>query len=190
MVGILDLHSLMLQVTNMRTIRPSFIITGPRRAGKSTLCIQILQYLRNHHKDVGGIITTQDASRWIYLVQDDRKIRFEASINEEYIQVGKFRVHKGNMQQAVNHILKSLENEYLFIDEIGILEMNKGGFYPALEKAFSRGEGNLFVVRESILEDILDSYNVSSDFQIIRVANKQSKASFDLITSKIDKHLS
>ncbi len=174
----------------MRRKRPSFIITGPRRAGKSTLCMQILQYLRNHHKNVGGVITTQNSSKWIYLVQADRKIRFEARIDEECIQVGKFRIHKGNMQQAVNHIIKSLENEYLFIDEIGILEMNKGGFYPGLERGFSRGEGNMFVVRESILEEILDSYNVSSDFQIIHAANRQNKVSLDLITSEIDKYLS
>ncbi|MHA1206720.1 MAG: nucleoside-triphosphatase [Candidatus Hodarchaeales archaeon] len=174
----------------MRTRRPSFIITGPRRAGKSTLCMQILQYLRNHRKDAGGVITTQNSSRWIYLVQADRKIRFEARIDEECIKVGKFRVHKENMQQAVNDIIKSLENEYLFIDEIGILEMNKGGFYPALEKAFSRREGNMFVIRESILEEILDSYEVRFDFHIIRVANRQNKASFDLITSEIDKYLS
>ena len=174
----------------MRTRRPSFIITGPRRAGKSTLCMQILQYLKNHRKDAGGVITTQNSSKWIYLVQANRKIRFEARIDEECIQVGKFRVHKENMKQAVDHIMKSLENEYLFIDEIGILEMNKGGFYPALEKAFSRREGNMFTVRESILEEILDSYNVSIDFQIIRVANRLNKASFDLITSKIDKCLS
>jgi len=174
----------------MRTRRPSFIITGPRRAGKSTLCMQILQYLRNHRKDAGGVITTQNSSRWIYLVQDDRKIRFEARIDEEYIQVGKFRVHRENMLQAVNHIIKSLENEFLFIDEIGILEMNKGGFYIGLEKAFLRGEGNMFVVRESILEEILDSYTVNFDFQIIHVANRQNKASFDLITSEIDKYLS
>ncbi len=152
--------------------------------------MQILQYLRNHRKGAGGVITTQNSSRWIYLVQTDRKIRFEAKVDEECIKVGKFRVHKENMQQAVNDIMKSLENEYLFIDEIGILEMNKGGFYPSLERAFSRREGNIFVVRESILEEILDSYKMSFDFQIIRAANRQNKASFELITSEIDKYLS
>ena len=174
----------------MRTRSPSFIITGPRRAGKSTLCMQVLQHLRKHHQDAGGVITTQNSSRWIYLVQADRKIRFEARIDEECIQVGKFRVHKENMQQAVNHIMKSLKNEYLFIDEIGILEMNKGGFYPVLEEAFSRTEGNMFAVRESILDKILDSYNVSFELQIIRVTNRLNRASFDFITSEIDKHLS
>jgi nucleoside-triphosphatase THEP1 len=168
--------------------RPSFIITGPRRAGKSTLCMKILQYLRNQHTNVGGVITTQNSSRWIYLVQDDKKIPFEASADEECIQVGKFRIHKENMQQAVNQIVKSQENDYLFIDEIGILEINKGGFYPVLKRAFSRKEGNIFVIRESILEELLDSYKIKFNFQIIRVANRQNEAKFDLISSEIDKN--
>ena len=171
----------------MRTRRPSFIITGPKRAGKSTLCVHILQYLKNNEKDAGGVITIQNSSRWMYLVHDDRKIRFEAKTGEEYIQVGKFRIHKANMQQAMTHIERSLETEYLFIDEIGILELNKGGFYPVLEKAFSRKQGNIFVVRESLVENILDSYDFYNNFQIIRVEKGQYKKSLDFIKSEVGK---
>lgn len=174
----------------MRTRRPSFIITGPRRAGKSTLCMDILQYLKNNNKDAGGVITPQNSIRWMYFVRDDRKIRFEAKKGEESIQVGKFHIHKGNMQQAIIQIERSLEIEYLFVDEIGILEMNKGGFYPVLEKAFSREQGNIFVVRESLVEDILDSYDFNHNFQIIRVKKSQYKKSLDFIKSEVGKCLS
>lgn len=174
----------------MRTRRPSFIITGSRRAGKSTLCLDILQYLKNNDKDAGGVITIQNSSRWMYLVQDDRKIRFEAKIGEEYLQVGKFRIHKANMQQAMIHIERSLETEYLFIDEIGILELNLEGFYPVLEKAFSRKQGNIFVIRESLVEDILEHYDLNNRFQIIRVMKSQYKKSLDSIKSEIGKCLS
>ena len=174
----------------MRRRRPSFIITGSTRAWKSTLCVDILQYLKNNDKDAGGVITIQNASRWMYLVQDDRKIRFEANIDEEYLQVGKFRVHKANMQQAIIQIERSLETEYLFIDEIGILEMNKGGFYPVLEKAFSREQGNIFVVRELLVDDILDSYDFNHNFQIIHVKKSQYKKSLDFIKSEVGKCLS
>ena len=74
------------------------------------------------------------------IVLDDRKIRFEAKKDEEFIQVGKFQIHRGNMQQAIDQIERSLESDYLFVDEIGILEMNRGGYYPVLGKAFSRKE--------------------------------------------------
>ncbi|MHA1933600.1 MAG: nucleoside-triphosphatase [Promethearchaeota archaeon] len=171
----------------MRTRRPSFIITGPRRAGKSTICLDILQYLKNNDKDAGGVITIQNSSRWMYLVRDDRKIRFEAKSDEEYIQVGKFRIHKANMQQALTHIESSLEAEFLFIDEIGILELNMGGFYPVLEKAFSRKQGNIFVVRESIVENILDSFDFNNSFQIVRVKKIQYKKSLDFIKTEVGK---
>ncbi len=173
----------------MRTRRPSYFITGPRRAGKSTLCMDILHYIRNNSGEAGGVITIQNLNRWMYLVLDDRKIRFEAKRDEEFIQVGKFQIHKGNMLQAVNHIERSLEVEYLFVDEIGILEMNRGGFYPVLEKAFSREQGNIFVIRESILEEILNSYKIGFDFQIIHVEKSQYKKSLDLIKTEIDKCL-
>ena len=103
---------------------------------------------------------------------------------------GGVHIHKGNMQQAIIQIERSLEIEYLFVDEIGILEMNKGGFYPVLEKAFSREQGNIFVVRESLVEDILDSYDFNYNFQIIRVKKSQYKKSLDFIKSEVGKCLS
>ena len=171
----------------MKTRRPSFLITGPRRAGKSTLCMDVLHFIRNSGGNAGGVITLQNSDRWIYLVLDDIKLRFEANNNEEFIQVGKFQIHRGNMQQAINHIERSLKSEYLFVDEIGILEMNRGGYYSVLEKAFSRNDGNIFVIRESILEEILDSYNITFNFQIIHLERSQYKQSLGLMKSEIEK---
>ena len=96
----------------MRIKRPSYLITGPSKAGKSTLCMDILHYLKNNNEDVGGVITVQNLIRWMYLIQDDRKIRFEAKSGEEFIRVGKFNIHKGTMKQAINQIQKNLKNGF------------------------------------------------------------------------------
>ena len=152
--------------------------------------MDILHFIKNNRGDAGGVITLQNSNRWIHLVLDDRKIRFEANKDEEFIQVGKFQIHRGNMQQAIDQIERSLESDYLFVDEIGILERNRGGYYPVLEKAFSRSEGNIFVIRESILEEILDSYNTGFNFQIIHLKRSQYKKSLDLIKSEIEKCVS
>ncbi len=73
--------------------RPSFIITGPTKGGKSTLCWEVLQYLQSSDIAVGGVITLQNSVRWFYLIQSDKKISFEGNKQEDYMPVGKFRIN-------------------------------------------------------------------------------------------------
>jgi nucleoside-triphosphatase THEP1 len=165
--------------------RPSFIITGPSNGGKSTLCWKVLQHLKNSVYSVGGVITLQDTTRWFYLVQSYKRIAFEATSGEKYLSVGKYQISKSNLEQAILHIQDGLNCHYLFIDEIGTLEREGKGYYPVLKKAFERDEGNIFVVRESILKEIVDHYNPEFDYQLLRITNKEIQEPLKMIKAEI-----
>lgn len=76
--------------------RISFLITGPKRVGKSFLCLQILKYLRELPVSVGGVITTQQKNKkWFYLVKEQQKISFEIeNEEEEFVPIGDYKIHK------------------------------------------------------------------------------------------------
>ena len=169
----------------MPKTRPSFIITGPSNGGKSTLCWEVLQYLKSRVDSIGGVITLQNSTRWFYLVQSDKRISFKATSGEIYLSIGNYRISKPNLEQAILHIQNGLKLHYLFIDEIGLLEIEGKGYYPVLKKAFKRNQGNIFVIRESVLDEIIEHYNPEFKYQVLRITNKEIQSPLKMIKAEM-----
>lgn len=169
--------------------RYSFIITGPKDAGKSTLCWQVLEYLNQLPVSKGGVITLQNDKKWFYLITDNSKIPFEASETEEFIPIGHFRVHKANLERTINSIQASLDSDYLFIDEIGLLELQGSGYFPVLHKVLSRDLGNILVVREMILNEFLSRFPQTRNYRIIPVENHATPSPLNIIKKYINQQI-
>ena len=167
--------------------KTSFLITGPRKAGKSTLCLDILHHIRTFELSVGGVLTTQNTERWFYLIQSDKKVLFEAKSHESAVTVGKFRINKQNLQLAKQHIKQGYKSDFLFIDEIGFLEMEGHGYFPVLETALTRSSGNFLVVRESILNDFISKFNLKFDYVVLRCEFGKNQSLLNQVKRKIDK---
>lgn len=163
----------------------SFLITGSREAGKSTLCWDILEFLKQHPVSIGGVITLQNDKKWFYLISTDVKIPFEANEKEEFIPIGQFRVHKTNLDQTIRSIQSSMDRDYLFIDEIGLLELQGRGYYPVLDEAISREYGNILVVKETILDDFFGLYPKTKTYKMIKVENRKTSSSLNLFKKHI-----
>jgi len=168
-------------------ISKSFIITGPRRAGKSTLCWRLLGYFRKQATmTIGGVITLQNHKKYFYLISEDVKIPFEANNNEEFVKIGHYKIHKTNLKLAINSIQKSLRSDFLFIDEIGILELQEKGYYPVLETVISRDKSNILVVRESILDEFIALYPQLSEYEVVNVVDQEISIPFNIIKNYIN----
>lgn len=165
------------------------IITGQKGIGKSTLCYKVIGYLQNLNIKVGGVITLQNDEKSFYLIGSKLKIPFEAKENESYIQIGRFRIHRENLDRAISSIQSSLESQFLFLDEIGILELQGQGYYPILSSVVLRGKTNIFVVKEKILDEFQKIYPRTQSYQVIHVNNQNLDYSLTVIKNLIDKHL-
>ena len=152
----------------------SFIITGQIQAGKSTLCWQLLEYLNHTNVTTSGVITLQNDKKWFYLITEKLKIAFEASDNVDFIPIGQFRIHKKNLNQTISSIRSAMNADYLFVDEIGQLELQGGGYYPIFNEVFSRRQGNILVVRESLLANFLSQFPQTKTYKIIQVKNHET----------------
>ena len=167
----------------------SFIITGQINAGKSTLCWQVLEYLNKQPVSIGGVITLQNDKKWFYLITEDSKIPFEADETEEFIPIGRFRIHKANLENVINSIKANLESDYLFIDEIGLLELQGSGFFPVLNTVLSREQGNILVVRESLLDDFSSQFPQTNTYKIFHVKNRETSSPLNTIKKHINQQL-
>jgi nucleoside-triphosphatase THEP1 len=153
----------------VRKHKPSYVITGPRQVGKSTLCWKLMEYLHGRGASTGGVITIQNDSKSFFLLGSQQKIPFEASNEEEYIPIGKYKIHKGNLEQTKLRIIADLDKDYFFLDEVGILELTRRGFYPVLDQVLSRKNGTILVVRESVMNQFLSEFSIKFAYEIISV---------------------
>ncbi|MFX1506872.1 MAG: nucleoside-triphosphatase [Promethearchaeota archaeon] len=164
----------------------SFIITGQIKSGKSTLCWQLLEYLNKTDVTTSGVITIQNDKKWFYLIAEKVKITFEAIDNVDFIPIGQFRIHKDNLNQTISSIRAGITSDYLFVDEIGQLELQGSGYYPILNAVFSRDQGNILVVRESLLDDFLSQFPQTKTYKIIQVRNHETSIPLRTIKAYIE----
>ncbi|MHA2246566.1 MAG: nucleoside-triphosphatase [Candidatus Hodarchaeales archaeon] len=167
-------------------IGDSFIITGRQNAGKSTLCWQVLEYLNNQAVSIGGVITLQNDKKWFYLIAEDSKIPFEANETEEFIPIGRFRIHKVNFEYTISSIKANLDSDYLFIDEIGLLELQGSGYFPIINAVLSREQGNILVVRENLLDDFSSHFPQANTYKIFHVENRETSSALNTIKKHIN----
>ncbi|MFX0050835.1 MAG: nucleoside-triphosphatase [Candidatus Hermodarchaeota archaeon] len=168
-------------------LNSSFIITGPKRAGKSTLCWHLLKYIRKQTvATVGGVITLQNRKRFFYLISEHKRIPFETSNDQDFIKIGHYKIHKQNLKLAIDSIQQGIGSDILFIDEIGILELRKRGYHPVLKTAFSRDKSNILVVRQSILDEFIVQYPQVSDYEVLKVVDREIITPFNIIKNYVD----
>lgn len=163
----------------------SFVITGQKEAGKSTLCWQVLEYLNQKHVSTSGVITLQNDKKWFFLITENVKIPFEANEIDDFIPIGQFRIHKNNLKRTINNIQASLDSDYLFVDEIGLLELQGSGYFPILNAVLSREQGNILVVRESLIDDFFSQFPQTKSYKIIRVANCETSLPLNIMKKHI-----
>lgn len=164
----------------------SFIITGKKGAGKSTICKRIFDYLRSRSISTGGVITVQNAVKWFYLLPIGLKIEFEAQEGEDHIPIGRFKVHKKHMEKTVEHIKATIGSNIVIIDEIGFLEMMGEGYHSILNQVLTRTGINIFVVKERILNDFILMFPHTQNYSVIRVDKQNFELKYNFLKNTLD----
>lgn len=167
----------------------SMIVTGRKGEGKSTFCWQLLKYLYIQGIKAGGVITLQNDKKSFYLVSLDTKIPFEANEKENYIPIGNFRINKENMEKAISVIRSDLGCDFLFLDEIGLLELRGEGYHSILDVVISRKKSNILVVKKGILDEFQDLYPPTKSYQVIKVSNRKITPAYEKARKMIEKQL-
>jgi len=151
------------------------IITGNIDSGKTT-------YLRNHYKKTkkgDGILCIKHFENETFIGYDllhlksgNKKsfIRKKENLPENWnkiFEIGIYSFSKKGYEFA-EKILENIDNEPIYFDEIGPLEIiQKKGFYYLLRQNLDK---ELFLtVRESLFDDLLKTFNITKNINKITI---------------------
>ena len=140
-----------------------FVLTGPTQHGKTTLLKKALSEIKRENSEITGFLSESVRDNEtiggydLYDIREDRSFPFIRRTGEEtWEQIGPFFFIPETLALAKQIILSSGDKDLCIVDEVGPLEAQGKGFWPALEKAVIYPTTNfLLVIRESILEKII-----------------------------------
>ncbi len=156
-----------------------YLLTGDRQSGKTT---NLFNWIKNQKKSISGVLSPiENSKRCFYSISKDKDFPFSVIDNtfkdDEVLKIGKYVFYKKAFNMAVDEIEEGikLNSDYIIIDEIGPLELQKKGFYNITKKCIniSRSDDRfhfIFVIRGFLLDEILEFFNINKgEFEIINV---------------------
>lgn len=136
------------------------ILSGEKSSGKTTL---LFDYCYNR-KNISGILTPLiEKRRQLYVIDKKLFLPMEESEGEN-LKVGRYIFSKSSFEKSELQLFSSQrgEIELTMIDEIGLLELRKEGFYSIINRLINSNDRSklLFVVRMTKLSEILETFNI------------------------------
>ena len=152
------------------------IFSRPIQSGKTTA----LQGWCDRQKNIEGILMPDiNGSRKILNIKTKEVFDIECSdakhTKEPLTRIGRFNFYTAAFEKANLILVNSLAHgpDWLIIDEIGKLELDGGGFYPAIKKIFPvyntrECHGNLLItVRDHLVEELTGFFELK-EYRIIQ----------------------
>ena len=135
----------------MRSCR---IITGDKCSGKSTRLLEISKTISNPE----GFISIRTENG--YSLLDLSRGKASLLMTDEPLFTDRFRrwYFDQKLFDAANSRLESISSGTVFIDEIGRLELDGGGFAPALRALRSHDIDLIIAVRDVFLQDVIERF--------------------------------
>jgi nucleoside-triphosphatase THEP1 len=140
-----------------------FILTGAIHSGKTSFVEKIVRELKEEKVQIRGFLSkvvmrgNEIVGYDLSDLEDDCPIpSIRKKGREEWQRIGSYFFVPDALDRAKSLILKSQKTGLLVVDEIGPLELEGQGFWPALKQVIIKPSLNLLlVVRRNMLEDVL-----------------------------------
>jgi nucleoside-triphosphatase THEP1 len=159
------------------------IITGTVNSGKSTLAQTLLHQWKERGKTVGGIKSTSEIDanshrKIAYYIQDirggDANRLATSTPKNGFFKFRRFYFNPEAFRFAHEIFLDAMDSDYIIVDEIGYLELEKKGFYESVVDLLKMYSGTLIlVIRENLLDEILNLLNLRREDVEIKYTEKR-----------------
>jgi len=138
-----------------KPIKMIIVITGDIGIGKTTVCGKVISKLKSNRFLYGGVLSIKDSGGDIKVLnlKNNKEIAF-ASNNIKYNGPrtnNKFFSQEG-IDFGIKAIEESLDSDFLFVDELGLIELEKKGYYKVLDHIHNNRFNNIIIIiRRSLL---------------------------------------
>lgn len=139
-------------------------VTGKSGAGKSTLLKEFNDEFKRKNRNAAGVISEvvyengERAGYDVLILKSGERLPLCRTTGGGAVKLGKFYFDETAFEKINAELIKEItENSEIFIlDEIGLLEMNKKGLYPSLERLMQTNSipVMVFSVRKDILDEV------------------------------------
>lgn len=141
------------------------IFSKPIHSGKTTALMSW-----SKQQNCGGVLMPNVSGNKLFFDIGNKQYFESSALHTNEIQIGKYKFSTSAFIQANDIIIKASTQsiDYLIIDEVGLLELRKEGFYDAVnylltKKSSHNFKGNIvLVVRDSLLKDVVDFFNINT----------------------------
>jgi len=161
-----------------------YILTGDIRTGKTTALLEWINTSAalsgTNRNDVDGVLCPDDDKGKRYFLNIKSKDKYPLAANSDtedhnIISIGPFQFLKSSFQNANDYLLQSNDKReylYLVVDELGKLELKNIGLHDSAKSIIAQHENSkthhlILVVRESLLNDIIEHYDISQ-YSVLR----------------------
>jgi len=161
------------------------IVSGEINSGKTTQIGQIFEQTNQGDgiiskkvmldKDVFGYNGMRLSDKYTFPLMIHEKYYKQDVINNGKVfekdfvgEIGPYKIYKKSLRK-INALYRDFfkkKTTPLYFDEIGMLEIGKGGFYKHLKKALKRKIDVVITVREDLIEKVIDKFKIE-EYEII-----------------------
>ncbi len=156
-----------------------FILSAPVHSGKTTWLSQVVTELKKHNRLCKGILSYavfDDDKRIGYDIENIetgkrqpfiRRVGYDVGFDDVDVYLGEYHFRSVVIEE-VNRMLKEAVNaDVVIIDEIGPLELQGRGFFPAISFFMSHQPLCLvMVVRDTIVSDVISRFGID-EYQLV-----------------------
>lgn len=156
-----------------------FILSAPVHTGKTTWLSQVVTELKRQNRACKGILTYAvfDGNKRIGYDTENietgerqafiRQVGYDAAFEDSDVYLRDYHFSSVVIEE-VNQMLKNaINSDVVVIDEIGPLELQGKGFFPAISFLISQPPACLImVVRDTILPEVILKFGIEK-FQLI-----------------------
>jgi nucleoside-triphosphatase THEP1 len=160
--------------------RKIVVVSGEINIGKTTALQQWLS--TNHHYKITGFLTPKNLQERLFLkIDNNTHLKMLAEEDElDSLNIGKYKFSISSFNEITNYTLKSLDSkpDFVVLDEIGPLELKGLGFDELLKSLLSSDSNLILVIRNTLLEEIIQHYHLYKyDLEIIEINHEKKPIS-------------
>jgi len=157
-----------------------YILTGPVHYGKTGMLKKLYSEIKHSGIKFGGFLSesvrekNRIAGYDLFDLKAGQSVPFIRRYGEEgWLKSGPFFFIPEALSLAKKIILRGPDSEFCIVDELGPLELEGKGLWPALEQVlFLTSPPFLLVIRDSILEEFLKAKLLGEDIKIFDIKDK------------------
>ena len=171
---------------------PVIMIHGDRNSGKTRLMYAICSLLDLDRYSIGGMIQVPvfpGQPKTSYTLSDQLTGISRTILDEEGLdsskKIGKYYICQDSFDWANSQIEKAFSSsDFLIFDEIGLLEIQKGGFYPSFSAALREYKGTIMmIVRNDYIDQIYSCFEINDDMVLSLSSALSSDEAYEKVLS-------